>query len=45
MTIIDLLADGSRKAREIINQNKPPMTKEQYLGSLDNIFREEKFQG
>lgn len=44
-TIIDLLADGANKAREVLSKSKPPMTKEQYLKSLDSLFREEEYQG
>ena len=31
MTVIDLLADGARKAREALAKSMPPMTKEQYV--------------
>lgn len=43
MTIIDLLADGAKEAREILARSKPPMTREEYLRSLDGIFREEEY--
>ncbi len=45
MTVIDLLADGATKAKEVISKSKPPMTKEQYLKSMDSLFREEEYQG
>ncbi|MBI4340011.1 MAG: peptidase dimerization domain-containing protein [Chloroflexi bacterium] len=31
MTVIDLLADGAQKAREVKATDRPPMTREQYL--------------
>ena len=31
MTVIDLLANGAQKAKEIKATDRPPMTKEQYL--------------
>ena len=45
MTVIDLLADGAGKAKEIVARCKPPMTKAQYLAFLDSLLREETFQG
>lgn len=45
MTLIDLLADGAVKAKEVIAKSKPPMTKQQYLQSLDGLFKEEDYQG
>jgi len=45
MTVIDLLADGAGKAKEILARCKPPMTKTQYLAFLDSLIKEEEFQG
>ncbi len=45
MTVIDLLADGALKAKEVIAKSKPPMKKDQYLRALDNLFKEEEYQG
>lgn len=45
MTVIDLLADDAVKAKEIIAKDKPPMTREQYIKSMDALFREEEYQG
>ncbi|MFH0846802.1 MAG: amidohydrolase [Chloroflexota bacterium] len=45
MTVIDLLADGAIKAKEVLAKSKPPMTKAQYLKSLDSLFKEEEYQG
>ena len=45
MTVIDLLYDNAAKANEVLAKQKPPMTKEQYLKSLDSLLKEEEFQG
>jgi amidohydrolase len=45
MTVIDLLAGGAAKAREILETSKPPMTKEQYLEFMRRNAREESFDG
>ncbi|MFA5912273.1 MAG: amidohydrolase [Burkholderiales bacterium] len=45
MTVIDLLADGAVKAKEVIAKSKSPMTKQQYLSALDSLFKEEDYQG
>ena len=45
MTVIDLLSDNALRAKEVLSKSKPPMTKEQYLKSLDSIFTEEDYQG
>jgi amidohydrolase len=31
MVVIDLLAEGARKAREVLSKARPPLTKEQYI--------------
>ena len=45
MTVIDLLASGAGKAKEIIARCKPPMTRARYLAFLDSLIKEETFQG
>jgi metal-dependent amidase/aminoacylase/carboxypeptidase family protein len=45
MTVIDLLADGAVKAKELIKKSKPPMTKKKYLALMDSLLNEEEFQG
>ncbi len=45
MTVVDLLADGAIKAKEVIAKSRPPMTKQQYLNALDSLFKEEDYQG
>jgi len=37
MTIIDLLADGAEKGLEVKNAFKAPMTKEEYLKTIDSM--------
>jgi len=43
-TLIDLLADGAQRAREIVNGYQPPMTREAYLAAMRALFREEHWQ-
>jgi len=43
-TLIDLLADGAQRAREIVNGYQPPMTREAYLAAILALFREEHWQ-
>jgi amidohydrolase len=45
MTVIDLLADGATLAKEILDRDKPPMTKDEYLAFMRRIAREEVFDG
>ena len=45
MTVVDLLANGAEKAKEIISGGKPAMTKAEYLALMDGFFRDETFQG
>lgn len=45
MTVIDLLADGATLAGEILERDKPPMTKEEYLAFMRRNAREETFDG
>ena len=43
MTIIDLLADGGRRAREIKRSYRAPMTKQKYLSFTRGLLKEETF--
>ena len=43
MTVIDLLAEGGRKALEIKTNYRPPMTKEQYLSLMRSMVKEETY--
>ncbi|MFH0847712.1 MAG: amidohydrolase [Chloroflexota bacterium] len=45
LTVVDLLADGAIKAKEVLAKSKPPMTKEQYLSFMDSLLKEDEFQG
>lgn len=45
MTVIDLLADGAEKAKEILAASKPAMTRQEYMALLDGFFKDESFQG
>jgi metal-dependent amidase/aminoacylase/carboxypeptidase family protein len=44
MTVIDLLADGARRAREIKRGYKAAKTKKQYLSLMREMGREETFE-
>jgi hypothetical protein len=39
LTVIDLLFDGAKKAKEVIDNFEPAMTKEEYLKFLDKNSR------
>jgi amidohydrolase len=45
MLVVDLLADGAAKAKEVLSKSKPKMTKQQYLDFMDNLLKEELYQG
>ena len=45
MTVIDLLADGAAKGREILAKSKPQMTKQEYLAFMESLRKEEEFKG
>jgi len=45
MTVIDLLYNDGAGAKEILAKCKPPMTKTEYLKSMDSLLREEDYQG
>jgi amidohydrolase len=42
---IDLMADGSAGARDVLKTAKPPMTREQYLAFQRGIARREVYEG
>ena len=44
MTAIDLLANGAAGASEVLANNRPPMTREQYLRHQSDRFEEELYQ-
>ena len=43
--VIDLLADGARGAQEVLATNRPPMTREKYLGFQRGLARHEVYEG
>ncbi|MBN1662701.1 MAG: amidohydrolase [Deltaproteobacteria bacterium] len=43
MTVIDLLADGAAKAREIKENSTPLLSKEQYISSMNGLLREAEY--
>jgi amidohydrolase len=45
MTVIDLLAGGANRAREIIDTSTPPMTRDEYLTFMRRNARDETFDG
>ena len=45
MTVIDLLAEGAAKAREILAKSKPPMTRQEYLDTMESLLKEEEYDG
>ena len=45
MTVIDLLADGAVKGKEILAKSKPPLSREQYFALMDSLLREEEYDG
>lgn len=45
MTVIDLLADGALKAKEILKKHKTIMTKQEYLDLMESLRSEEEYSG
>jgi len=45
MTVIELLADGATKGREVLSKSKPRMTKQEYLTSMESLLKEEEYEG
>jgi hypothetical protein len=45
MTVIDLLADDARQAREVLAASTPPYTKDTYLEFMRGLARTERFEG
>jgi len=43
MSVIDLLADGAAKGKEILAKSKPPLTKGQYIALMDSLLKEEEY--
>ncbi len=45
MTVVDLLSDGAREAKRILTQSQPPMTKDQYLATMQALTNEFEYSG
>ncbi len=43
MTTIDLLADGATLARQVLAQDKPPMTRDEYLAFMRKWTRIDEY--
>ena len=45
MSVIDLLSDDAKKAKEVIHNSSPPMTKKGYLAYQEKRMLEETYDG
>lgn len=45
MTLVDLLADGAARARQVLDGFKPEMTKDEYLAFMRGLAKEEEWKG
>jgi amidohydrolase len=45
MTVIELLAEGAVKGKEILAKSKPPLTRGQYFDLMDSLLKEEEYDG
>ena len=45
MVVIDLLAEGAAKAKQVLGESKPPMTKDEYVAYQRGRFGVEEFDG
>lgn len=45
MMVVDLLADGAVRAKEVLAKSKPKMTRQQYLDFMDHLLKEELYEG
>jgi amidohydrolase len=45
MMLIDLLADGAKGAKKMLAAYKPPMTKQEYLTSMEGLLKVEEYEG
>lgn len=43
--VIELLADGASKAKEVLEKSKPRLTKPEYLSFMDRLLQIEEYQG
>ncbi len=45
MTVVDLLADGAARGKEVLARSKPSMTKQEYITSMESLLKEEVYEG
>ena len=45
MMVIDLLADGGAKGKEVLSKSKPQMSKQEYLTVMESLLKEEEYDG
>lgn len=45
MLVVDLLADGAVKGKEVLSRSKPQMTKQEYLALQAAMITEEEYEG
>ena len=43
LSVVDLLADGARVARDVLNQHQPAMSKDEYLAFMRGLAKEELY--
>ena len=43
-TVVDALAEGAAKGGKIVAQHRPEMTRQEYLGLLRSLAKEETFE-
>jgi len=44
MTVLDMLADGAARGKEVLAKSKPRMTKQEYLASMEELLTEEVYE-
>lgn len=44
MMVIDLLADGAAKGREVLSKSKPDMSKQEYITLMESQIKEEEYE-
>ena len=45
MMVIDLLADGAARGREVLSKSKPAMSKQEYITFMESQIKEEEYEG
>ena len=44
MMVIDLLADGDAKGKEVLSKSKPDLSKREYISLMDSQIKEEEYE-